>query len=347
MEKKETSGRREGRPEWTRALKRFEEPSARKAAWQLINTLVPYLGLVVLMYVTTRWNWPVWSTILLGIPAGALLVRLFIFFHDCVHGSYLRSRRAITILGNVLGVLTFTPFSEWRHSHGVHHSTAGNLDRRGIGDVWTMTVEEYAASTPLRRFLYRFVRNPFVMFGLGPIAMFLIMNRIPGPHSSRKQILNVVFTDVVIAAIILAVAFTIGIKTYLLIQLPIIYFGGIAGIWLFYVQHQFDPSYWARTEDWASMEAAMEGSSYYKLPRVLQWITGSIGLHHVHHLRPRIPNYNLQRCLDAIPELRLVNPLTIRRSLGSVRLNIWDERSGRLLSFRALSALLRQRPRTA
>jgi len=347
MENEKESGKREPRPKWTLALKRFEEPNARKAALQIANTLGPYLGIVVLMYFTTTWEFPVWSTILLAIPAGAFLIRLFIFFHDCVHGSFLRSRRAITILGNILGILTFTPFSEWQYSHGVHHSTAGNLDRRGIGDVWTMTVEEYAGSRPLRRLLYRFVRNPFVMFGLGPIATFFIVNRIPGARSGRRQILNVLLTDLGIAAIVVAATLTVGIKTYLLIQIPILYFAGVAGIWLFYVQHQFDPSYWARTEKWGSMEAALQGSSYYKLPRILQWITGNIGLHHVHHLRPRIPNYNLQRCLDETPELRLTNPLTFKKSIGSVRLNIWDEKTNRLLSFRALSALLKQRARLA
>lgn len=343
MDEKRPNDQRRARPEWAQALKPFEKPSVAKASWQLTNTLIPYVGLVALMYFTTRWGLPIWSTILLGIPAGAFLIRLFIFFHDCVHGSYLPSQRGIRILGNFLGILTFTPFSEWRHTHGVHHTTAGNLDRRGIGDVWTMTVDEYAASRPLRRFLYRFVRNPFVMFGLGPIAMFLIVNRFPGAHSNRKQTVNVLFTDLMIAAIVVACTLTIGIKTYLLIQLPIIYFGGIAGIWLFYVQHQFDPSYWARSEDWGSMEAALEGSSYYKLPKMLQWITGNIGLHHVHHLRPRIPNYNLQHCLDAIPELRLVDPLTFKRSMRSVHLNIWDEKTNQLLSFRAMTALLKQR----
>jgi acyl-lipid omega-6 desaturase (Delta-12 desaturase) len=347
MESSNMKGEREPRPQWAIALKRFEEPSSGRAAWQIANTLIPYLGFLVLMYFTTLWHLPVWVTLLLAIPAGGFLIRLFIFFHDCVHGSYLPTQRGIRILGNILGILTFTPFAEWRHTHGVHHSVSGNLDRRGIGDVWTMTVDEYVASKPFRRLRYRLFRNPFIMFGLGPIGMFFIVNRFPGPHSTRRQILNVVLTDIGIAVIILIAAFTVGIKAYLLIQLPVLYFAGIAGIWLFYVQHQFDPSYWARTEDWGSMEAALQGSSYYKLPGVLQWITGNIGLHHVHHLRPRIPNYNLQRCLDETPELRLENPLTFRRSVKSVRLNIWDEKSNQLLSFRALSALLKQRAQLA
>lgn len=329
------------RPEWTKKLRQFERPDAARAAWQIINTLVPYLAILALSYLTIRLGLPVWVTIVLGVPAGGFLLRLFIVFHDCVHGSYLKSRAGLRVLGNILGVLTFTPYSEWRHTHGRHHSGAGNLDKRGIGDVWTMTADEYARAGRLRQLMYRFVRNPFIMFGLGPVAVFLIMNRFPGRCSSRKQVASVLVTDAFIGAIIVAVWLTIGIKAYLLVQLPAIYFGGIAGIWLFYVQHQFDPTYWARSEDWGSMEAALQGSSYYKLPALLRWITGNIGLHHIHHLRPRIPNYRLQDCLEAIPELQLSNPLTVRRSIRSVRLNIWDESSGRLMSFRELSRRLR------
>ncbi|HUX12903.1 MAG TPA: fatty acid desaturase [Spirochaetia bacterium] len=336
-----------GQPAWTDALKPFEKPDPARAFWQLSNTLIPYLGLLALMYFTTRWHFPVWLTLLLSIPAGALLVRLFIFFHDCVHGSYLRSKRGLRILGTILGILTFTPFAEWRYSHGVHHSTSGNLDRRGTGDVWTMTVDEYAASNRGRRFLYRLIRNPFVMFGFGPIAVFLVKNRFPNQKSGRRQAASVLITDLAICAIVVAATLTIGIKTYLLIQLPTIYLAGVAGIWLFYVQHQFDPSYWARTNDWGSMDAALQGSSYYKLPKILQWISGNIGFHHIHHLRPRIPNYNLQRCLELIPQLRLEDPLTFGRSLRSVRLNIWDEEANRLLSFRSLSTRLKSRPKLA
>jgi len=324
----------EQRPEWVTDLKRYEQPDVRKVFVQLIDTVLPYLSLLVLMYLTIHWNAPYWATLLLAVPAAGFLVRTFVIFHDCVHGSYLASKSAVTILGTILGIITFTPFSEWRHHHGVHHSTSGNLDRRGVGDVWTMTVAEYTASSRAKRLFYRLFRNPLFMFGLGPLYMFLILHRIPSRHARKEQVRDVLVADVVLAAIIVAAAFTIGIKAYIMVQLPVLMLGGSAGIWLFYVQHQFDPAYWARTEDWGSMQAALQGSSFYKLPKVLQWISGNIGFHHIHHLRPRIPNYNLERCLRDNSELQLDRPLTLWRSLKSVRLNLWDEKRHILLSFR-------------
>jgi len=335
------------KPAWVTDLKRFEKPSASKVSWQLFNTLVPYAAMLVLMYLTMYWKLPYWITFLLALPASALLVRIFIFFHDCGHGSYVASPIWQQIIGNFLGLFTFSCFASWRYSHGIHHSTSGNLDRRGIGDVWTMTVDEYAASSPLRRLQYRLFRNPLIMFGLGPFFSFVIIQRLPARGASRKQVLNVVAVNAVIAGIVIAAAFTIGIKAYLLIQMPIMLLGGAAGVWLFYVQHQFDPSYWARTEDWQSMDAAMQGSSYYKLPKVLQWISGNIGFHHIHHLRPRIPNYNLQAALNATPQLQLPDPLRLWPSLKSVRLKVWDERNKCLLTLREATRQLRQRPSLA
>jgi omega-6 fatty acid desaturase (delta-12 desaturase) len=323
----------EKKPPWVAALKRFETTDPRRATAQLLNTLVPYLGMLVLMELTMAWHLPYVVTALLAIPAGALMVRTFIIFHDCGHGTFVASPVGRQILGNALGVLTFTAFSDWRRSHGIHHSTAGNLDRRGIGDIWTMTLEEYEASTPLRRLRYRLFRNPFIMFGLGPLYSFLLLHRVPTRGSNRNQVLSVMLTNAAVAGIVIAAAFTIGIKAYLLIQLPVLIVGGAGGVWLFYIQHQFDPSYWARTEEWESMASAMQGSSYYRLPKVLQWISGNIGLHHIHHLRPRIPNYNLQDCLDQTPELQLPDPLLLWPSLKSIRLKVWDERTKRLLTF--------------
>ena len=338
---------RDLRPAWVATLKRFETPSLRKAAWQLANTLVPYLGLLALMYLTVSWGAPYWITVLLAAPAGAMLVRLFILFHDCVHGSFVASPLGCEVIGHLMGILTFTPYADWRRSHGIHHSTSGNLDRRGVGDIWTMTAEEYGASPPLRRLQYRLFRNPIVMFGVGPFYTFIITNRWPNRGASRKQILSVIITNLAIAGIVVAASLTAGIKAYLLVQMPIMLLGGAGGVWLFYVQHQFDPSYWCRSSQWESMEAAMQGSSYYRLPRVLQWITGNIGLHHIHHLRPRIPNYNLQQCLDETPELQLPNPLRLWASLKSVRLKVWDERTNGLLTFGELCRKMRQRPNLA
>jgi omega-6 fatty acid desaturase (delta-12 desaturase) len=324
-------------------MRKFEKPSAGRVALQLLETLPAYLAVLALMHFTMSWHLPYALTFLLAVPGGALMIRLFIFFHDCGHGSYVASPVGRQILGNILGVITFTAFSDWRRSHGIHHSSSGNLDRRGVGDVWTMTMEEYAASSPARRLWYRIFRNPFVMFGLGPFFSFLIVHRWPTRGSNRNQYLSVMMTNAVLAAIIVAVSLTYGIKEYLLIQLPILLVGGAGGVWLFYIQHQFDPSYWARTEEWESMAAAMQGSSYYKLPRVLQWISGNIGFHHIHHLRPRIPNYNLQRCLNETPQLQLPDPLRLWPSLLSVRLKVWDEKQKLLLTLREMKLQLRQR----
>ncbi|HCM27508.1 MAG TPA: fatty acid desaturase [Treponema sp.] len=323
-------------PAWLARLKDFAVPDAKKATVQLIDTLVPYFSTIILMYLTIRWGAPIWVTLALSLPAGCFMVRAFILFHDCCHGSFLKSRRAMDVIGSLLGVLTFTPYAEWRHSHGIHHSTVGNLDRRGVGDVWTMTVEEYRANPPFRRFLYRAYRHPVILFGFGPFFLFLLINRFPGKSAKKAQKRSVVLTDIAILAIAALWSLAIGIRAYLLIQMPTLFFAALVGIWLFYVQHQFDPTYWARSEDWQSLEASMTGSSFYKLPKFMQWISGNIGLHHIHHLMPRIPNYRLQACIDAIPELRLPNPLTFGRSLASVSLNLWDEAGRRLVSFREL-----------
>ncbi len=337
----------EGRPAWVTGLKRFEKTSARKVTLQLLDTVVPYLSLLVLMYLTMSWHLPYWITVLLAVPASAMMVRIFIFFHDCGHGSFVGSPLGRQIIGHILGVLVFSSLSDWRRSHGIHHSTSGNLDRRGIGDVWTMTADEFEASSRFRRLRYRLFRNPFIMFGLGPFSTFVLGHRLPTPGANRSQIASVIIVDLVIAGIIVAASLTIGIKAYLLIQMPIMILGGAGGVWLFYVQHQFDPSYWARNEEWGSMEAALQGSSYYKLPKVLQWISGNIGLHHIHHLRPRIPNYNLQACLNETPELQLIDPLRLWPSLKSVRLKVWDERRNLLLTFKEVTRKMRQRPSLA
>jgi len=315
----------------------FEQPSAGRAAWQVANSLVPYLATMALMYLTIRQGLPWWTTLALAVPASAFMVRLFILMHDCTHSSFLRSRRAERVLGRILGVLVFTPFAEWRHAHLSHHATSGDLDRRGTGDIWTMTVDEYVASSLTRRLRYRLARNPLLMLLFGPALVFLVGNRFPPRAASRERVRSVVYTDLAIAAIVAAAAHTIGLRAYLAIQVPVLLLGGAWGIWLFYVQHQFEGSYWARGSDWSPVRAALEGSSYYKLPRVLQWFSGNIGLHHLHHLRPRIPNYNLQRCLDATPQFQVSPPLTLWRRIWCARLALWDERAQALVSFRAIA----------
>jgi omega-6 fatty acid desaturase (delta-12 desaturase) len=277
-----------------------------------------------------------WVTLALAVVAAAFMMRIFIFFHDAGHGSFFSSSKANTIVGYVTGVLTFTPYQSWRRAHAKHHATAGNLDRRGTGDVWTMTVDEYQAAPWRTRVAYRVYRNPLVLFGLGPTASFIFAQRFPQKGAKPRERNSVWITDAALLGILVVAGLTIGIGPYLLIQLPIMLVGGALGIWLFYVQHQYADVYWARDDVWDPTKAAMEGSSYYKLPRVLQWFTGNIGLHHIHHLRPRIPNYHLQRCYDEVPAMQAVDPLTIGESLKSLRMNLWDEEEQELVSFRSL-----------
>lgn len=330
------------KPEWLADLSPFEHPSRNRAIWQLANTFVPYIFLWFVMVRTIQLGYSYWITLALSVVAAGFMIRIFIFFHDCGHGSFFASQRANRILGYVTGIVTFTPYENWRYTHSIHHATAGDLDRRGVGDIWTMTVEEYQAAPRSTRLLYRFVRNPLVTFGLGPIFMFLISHRLTYKEGKRRHRVSVYLTNLSLLAIVLVASLTIGLRTYLLIQLPILLIGGAAGIWLFYIQHQFDGVYWARHEVWDPIKAGLEGSSYYRLPKILQWFTGNIGLHHIHHLRLRIPNYNLQRCFDRVPAMQAVKPLTIVDSLKCVRLNLWDEKRQMLVSFRSLRPLPQQ-----
>jgi omega-6 fatty acid desaturase (delta-12 desaturase) len=330
---------RPARPAWQQEIARFAQADQRRAIWQLVNTMVPYAGLWLLMVYTIKAGIPYWVTLALAIPAAGLLVRIFIFFHDCGHGSFLPSARANTVVGYVCGVLTFTPYHDWRIAHARHHATAGNLDRRGTGDVWTMTVEEYQAASRWQRLAYRLFRNPLILLGVGPAVSFLILQRFPHKGAKKRERRSVLITNLALLVIVVIAALTIGLGTYLLVQVPIILVAGVLGLWLFYVQHQYEGVYWARQEAWDPIKAALEGSSYYKLPRLLRWFTGNIGLHHIHHLRPRIPNYHLQPCYDQVPAMQAVQPLTFGASLKSLRLNLWAEAQQKLVSFRAVREL--------
>ena len=324
------------RPGWYSTLSKYEQPDLQKAVWQLINTFIPYLLLWYLMYYTLQVGYSYWVTFALAVVAAGLLVRIFIFFHDCCHGSFFASRKANIILGYICGILTFTPFDNWRHSHAVHHATFGNLDRRGIGDVRTLTVDEYLALSRRKQLEYQFFRNPFVMFGLGPVYLFLLSYRFPDKKGRKRDRRSIYITDFAIIAIMALASVTLGFEAYVLIQLPVVFMAGSIGLWLFYVQHQFEGVYWARYNNWDPLRAALEGSSYYKLPKILQWFTGNIGFHDIHHIRPRIPNYNLQSCCSNIPAFQKVKPLTLGRSLKSLRLNLWDEKVQKLVGFRSL-----------
>ncbi|MBI5016969.1 MAG: fatty acid desaturase [Deltaproteobacteria bacterium] len=325
-------------PDWYRSVKSFEVRDTGKAVWQLADTLAPCLLLWYLMIRSVQLGYPYVLTLLLAVTAAGLLVRIFILFHDCVHSSFLSSATANTVLGYVCGTLVFTPLEDWRFIHLRHHATYANLDARGVGDITTLTVSEYVVSPWLKRVQYRLYRNPFVLFGVGPLFYFLIRQRWPSRAVSKKARRSVHVTNLLVAGVISSAAWAIGWKTYLLVQLPILWLGGAGGIWLFYVQHQFEGVYWARKEAWDPLRAAVDGSSFYRLPAVLRWFSGGIGIHFLHHLGSRIPNYNLKRCYDAIPELRAKEPLTLRASLASPRLKLWDEDRQRLIGFSALKS---------
>lgn len=244
-------------------------------------------------------------------------------------------------MGYITGLLTYTPFEDWRRNHAGHHATTGDLDRRGVGDVWTLTVEEYLALSPWDRFVYRVFRNPFILFMVGPLFVFLISQRFPHKGGGDREKNSVTVTNLLIVAFVTAMCLFMGWKTFLMIELPIVSISGTLGIWLFYVQHQYELVYWENHPEWDPMKAALEGSSYYKLPKIMQWFTGNIGLHHLHHLRPRIPNYYLQACFDNTPALHNVETLTFVTSLKSLFLNLWDERNRKLVSFKAIRGLER------
>lgn len=321
---------------WQAALSNYEKPSIWKATWQLVNTFVPYVGLWILMAFMLGRGVSYWLVLPLEVVAAGLFMRMFIFFHDCGHGCFLPGRRANQIVGYITGILTWTPFDDWKHQHALHHAGSGNLDRRGAGDIWTMTVDEYIAAPMRTKLGYRLFRSPFVLLLLGPLYLFFVANRLPhkGANSAARR--SVWLTNLAIIGIGSVVAWGIGWKTYLLIHLPMVAMAGVAGVWLFYVQHQYERTYWAEHEEWDPVRAALEGSSYYKLPKVLQWFSGNIGLHHIHHLRARIPNYNLQACFDNIPEVQKVQPITLFSSLKCMTLNLWDERTQNLVPFRAI-----------
>ena len=297
----------------------------------LATSVVPYLILLVLMYLVVDSSFLL--VLALTVPAAGFLLRTFIVFHDCAHGSFLPSKRANAWLGTALGLVVYESFLNWRHSHAVHHATAGDLDRRGVGDVHTLTVAEYRALSSRGRLGYRLFRNPLVMFGLGPVyALVLQPRRVP--RSARPRIRrSVVATNVALAAAVAALCLSLGWREFLLVQTPSILLAGAAGVWLFYVQHQFEDTYWQNAEDWTYADAALRGSSHLKLPRVLQFFSGNIGLHHVHHLSAKVPNYNLQRAHDENPIFHEVPTLSLWDGLRAVRFKLWDEGQGRLVTF--------------
>jgi acyl-lipid omega-6 desaturase (Delta-12 desaturase) len=316
---------------WRTVLAPYARPSIGRGILDLATSVVPYLALWVLMYLALNVSYLL--VVILTVPAAGFLVRTYIVFHDCAHGSFLPSRRANIWLGMICGLLTFTPFAKWRHEHAVHHGTAGDLDRRGVGDVHTLTVAEYRSLPRRRRLGYRLFRNPLVMFGIGPIYAILIAPRWVSRGTRQRLRRSVIATNIALVVLVGTLCWLVGWRDYLLIQMPAVLLAGSIGVWLFYVQHQFEDTYWQSTDDWSYAEAALCGSSYLKLPKVLQFFTGNIGLHHVHHMSTRIPNYNLQRAHDEIDVFHDVPTLSLWDGLRAVRLKLWDESAARLVTF--------------
>lgn len=319
---------------WRRVVARYQKASTGRAIWQLVDTLGPYLALWYLMYLCLGIS--CWLVVPLAVLAGGFMVRTFIIFHDCGHGSFFKSRRANHWAGCITGVLTLTPYYQWRWEHAIHHSSSGDLDRRGTGDVWTLTVEEYLQASRWKKFSYRLARNPFVLFVLAPLILFLVINRMPNSKAPFRERMSAHWTNFAVLLIAVGLCRAFGWQAYLVIQLTVLMVAGSAGVWLFYVQHQFEGVYWERNESWDYATAALQGSSFYKLPKLLQWFTGNIGYHHIHHLSPRIPNYNLEKCHDAEPLFQVVKPVTLLGSLKSLTFRLWDEPRHRLVGFRHL-----------
>jgi len=318
------------------ALRTYAQPDPGRTALDLLTSVVPYIGLLALM------AWLIHISVLLSLAlaplAAGFMLRTFIVFHDCTHGSMFRSKRANRYMGMFVGLLLYMPFESWRHSHWVHHATAGDLDRRGQGDVPTLTVEEYKARSARARLAYRLFRHPLVMFGLGPLLAFVIGPRLVSSSSRPRDRRAILVTNVAVAAVVTTACLTLGWWQYLVVQWPAAWLAGSAGIFLFYVQHQYEDVYWERNDTWDFADAAIRGSSFLRLPAVLRFFSGNIGYHHVHHLSARIPNYNLRRAHEELDLFRDVPVMTLRDALRAPRLKLWDERRGRLVSFRAVRA---------
>lgn len=310
----------------------------RRSLIQILTTFLPFLALAAIIWLGLEHGF--WPVLALTLPMGGLLVRFFIIQHDCGHGSFFRSRFANDMLGRAISLLTLTPYGNWRRAHAKHHATSGNLAKRGSGDITTLTVREYQALSPARRFVYRLYRNPFVLLFLGPPYLFILSYRVPfgAPVPFREAWPGVVMLNAALVALYGLLGLAFGWVNLLLILGPVILIGSWAGVWLFFIQHQFEETVWEDGANWNFHIAALRGSSYYVLPKILQWFTGNIGLHHIHHLNGKIPNYRLQECLDASPQLKGMSRLTILESLKCVRLALWDEDGRKLVSFRQAAA---------
>lgn len=317
---------------WLDIVSRYNKPDIRQSIWQIINSLGPYLLLWVAMYYSLQISY--FLTLGLAILAAGFLVRIFIIFHDCGHGSFFRSKKANKIVGTILGSLVFTPYDRWHLDHAIHHKTVGNLDKRGNGDVMTLTVEEYDKLPRNKKLFYRLYRNPVILFAIAPVILFVIWFRFTRKGMGKPERNSVYITNLIVLAFCTAGILLMGWKAFLMIQVPVIYIATVTGVWLFYVQHQFEDVIWTRQEDWDYQKMALEGSSFLKFPRLLQWFSGNIGYHHIHHLSPKIPNYKLERCHKENQMFAEIKPVTFKPSIRTMALRLWHEKKGRLISFR-------------
>ncbi|MBO0858222.1 MAG: fatty acid desaturase [Chloracidobacterium sp.] len=321
-------------PHWQDLVRKYQFSDLWRSVWQIANSVIPYIAVWYLMYRSLSVSY--WLTLLLAPLAAGFMTRIFIILHDCGHGSFFKSSKANHAVGTICGVLTHTPYFQWTREHAMHHASSGDLSRRGVGDVDTLTVKEYKALSKWGRLIYRLYRNPIVLFGVGPQYVFLFRHRFAGKHSGPRERKNLYFTNLGMLAVYGSLTILIGLKALLLILAPITIIAGAAGVWLFYVQHQYEDTYWRNRSEWDYATSALLGSSYYKMPRVLQWFSGNIGFHHIHHLSPKIPNYKLQRCHEENPLFQESTVLGLRSSLKSASLKLWDEELGRMVSYKRI-----------
>jgi acyl-lipid omega-6 desaturase (Delta-12 desaturase) len=329
--KNNDTGNKNRKPEWMEIISRYNIPAPVKSWWQIINSVGSYIILWGIMVKTIGISY--WLTLALSVFAAGFMVRIFIIFHDCGHGSFFKSKNLNKVVGIITGMIVFTPYHKWTKDHKIHHQTVGNLDKRGTGDVKTLTVEEYSNLTNWRKLGYRLYRNPVFLFGIAPVLLFTIQQRFTNRRMSGTEKLHVHLTTLAIAIAITLVIIATGWKTFLLIQLPVLYIATAHGVWLFYVQHQYRNVRWTETESWDYKTIALHGSSLFKLPALLNWFTGSIGYHHIHHLSPLIPNYNLKRCHNENSIFHEVKPITFFSAFESLHLKLWDDKRQLLIRF--------------